>query len=104
MNSKNFTDEQIYEALRQVVDPELGLNIVDLGLVYEVNSADDSLYVKMTTTSQACPLNNYFLNNAKSALHNSLGIDVSKITIELVWDPPWNPDMMSDTAKSQLGR
>lgn len=99
-----LTEGQVFQALKQVMDPELGVNIVDLGLVYKVNLPGDGLYIKMTTTSQACPLNNYFVNNAKKAIKKSLGMDENKITIDLVWDPPWDPDMMSEEAKSRLGR
>lgn len=99
-----FTEEQVFQALKQVIDPELGVNIVDLGLVYEINLSDDSLHIRMTTTSRACPLNNYFVNNAKKIIKNSFGIDQNRMVIDLVWDPPWDPDMMSDEAKNRLGR
>ncbi len=93
---------QVWDALRQVVDPELGINIVDLGLVYDVSVDDGRVRVQITMTTPACPLHSYVLD----AIHFFLLRDVPwvrEVDVRLVWDPPWHPDMMSAEAKRQLG-
>jgi metal-sulfur cluster biosynthetic enzyme len=96
------TQEQVMEALRQVMDPELGINIVDLGLVYRVEIQDSRIHVAMTMTTRACPLHTYMTENANAVIHQ-LAPDAQSVDIEMVWDPPWSPEMMSDAAKQQLG-
>lgn len=92
------------ELLREVVDPEIGINIIDLGLVYDVRlSSDGVAAVRMTLTTPGCPLGGYI----DDAIHDTLwGVPgVSGVDVRIVWDPPWDPDlMMSDWAKRQLGR
>jgi metal-sulfur cluster biosynthetic enzyme len=93
--------EVILEALRKVKDPELNLNVVDLGLVYTVQSHDDQIDVEMTLTSPACPAGPEILRNAVSVLQALEG--VSKANVKLVMSPPWTPDRMSDAARDELG-
>ena len=88
-------------ALRTVKDPELNMNVVDLGLVYSVQSHDDQIDVEMTLTTPACPAGPEILRNAVSALEAVPG--VAKANVKLVMSPPWSPDRMSDAARDELG-
>lgn len=93
--------DAIMAALRTVKDPELGVNVVDLGLVYTVQSREDQVEVEMTLTSPACPAGPEILRNAVAALETLEG--VSKANVRLVMSPPWSPDKMSDEARDELG-
>jgi metal-sulfur cluster biosynthetic enzyme len=93
--------EAILNALRTVKDPELNLNVVDLGLVYTVQTHDDVIDVEMTLTTPACPAGPEILRNAVAALEKLEG--VSKANVKLVMSPPWSPDRMSDAARDELG-
>ncbi len=93
--------EKVREALKEVIDPEIGINIVDLGLVYDIQIIEDSVYVKMTLTVPGCPLGNFILTQAKEKIEELEG--VKEANIELVWDPPWNISMVSEEAKKKLG-
>jgi len=93
--------EAILEALRSVKDPELNLNVVDLGLVYTVQTHDEQVDVEMTLTSPACPAGPEILRNAVAALEKLDG--VAKANVRLVMSPPWTPDRMSDAARDELG-
>ncbi len=97
-----ITQEQITEALRQVIDPELGINIVDLGLVYSVDVRDSRVHVALTMTTRACPLHTYLTEQSEASIR-VMAPEVQSVEIEMVWDPPWNPAMMSDAAKQELG-
>ncbi|MEU3018585.1 MULTISPECIES: metal-sulfur cluster assembly factor [unclassified Nocardiopsis] len=90
--------EEIAEALKDVIDPELGVNIVDLGLVYGVNHDDESITLDMTLTSAACPLTDVIEDQANSAL-DEFERDVK---INWVWMPPWGPDKITDDGRDQL--
>jgi metal-sulfur cluster biosynthetic enzyme len=91
----------IIEALKTVIDPELHVNVVDLGLVYTVQSREDEVDVEMTLTTPACPAGPEILKNAVAALEKIEG--VSKANVKLVMSPPWSPDRMSDAARDELG-
>jgi len=96
-----ITKEQVYEALQECYDPEIPVNIVDLGLIYDVEVNDDRVAVKMTLTAPGCGMGAMIANDARQrilALEN-----VVEATVDLVWEPPWNPSMISDTAKQKLG-
>ena len=97
------TREQILNALKPVSDPEIGLGIVDLGLVYDVDVDNDGkVKVKMTLTTPACPYGDVLLRHAHNAAQQVEG--VTQVDILLVWDPPWDPkEMASDYAKDVLG-
>ena len=97
-----MTDADIRDALRDVIDPELGVNIVDLGLVYGIAIDGTRVRVTMTMTSPACPLGEYLKDLVQSAVKARVP-DVSDVEIEIVWEPIWEPAMMSDDAKRQLG-
>jgi metal-sulfur cluster biosynthetic enzyme len=94
---------QYIDALRQVIDPELMINIVDLGLVYEVSPDPDAkkVEIEMTLTSPACPAGPQIMQQAKMALERLAAVDEAHI--KLVMSPPWSPDRMTDDARDQLG-
>lgn len=91
----------LLDALRQVIDPELMINVVDLGLVYGVEQQEDKVKVEMTLTSPACPAGPQIVAQAKTALEKLEG--VSEAEIKLVLSPPWTPDRMTDEARDHLG-
>ena len=91
----------VMTALRRVIDPELGYNIVDLGLVYRVEIEDAAVHVVMTTTTRGCPATDYLRGGADAAAASAPG--VASVTVELTYDPPWSPAMMSPKAKAHLG-
>lgn len=94
-------DGALIEALREVIDPELMINIVDLGLVYSINHTDRKALVEMTLTSPACPAGPQIISQAKMSLEKIDGIDVAEI--KLTMSPPWTPARMTDEARDQLG-
>ena len=96
-----MTDTNIREALRGVIDPELGVNIVDLGLVYDIQQEEDKVKVEMTLTSPACPAGPQIVQQSKLALEKVEG--VREAEIKLVLSPPWSPDRMTDEARDHLG-
>ena len=93
--------ETLLDALRTVKDPELNVNVVDLGLVYTVQTRDDVVDVEMTLTTPACPAGPEILRNAVAALEKVEG--VSKANVKLVMSPPWSTDRMTDAARDELG-
>ena len=96
------TEEEVRAALHSVIDPEVGMNIVDLGLVYGVNVAGDKLQVDLTMTTPACPMGEMILDDARRAL-KALAPDCAEIEINLVWEPPWNASMMTAHARQHFG-
>jgi len=96
-----MTDTNIREALRGVIDPELGVNIVDLGLVYgvAVNGAD--VRVTMTMTTPACPLRDYIQDLVESTIVERVE-GVNRVAVDIVTEPPWTEEMMSEAARRQL--
>ncbi len=95
--------EDVTEALKKVDDPELGMNIVDLGLVYAIDADEDTghVHVDLTLTSPGCPLGPEIIRNVKRELR-ALD-DVLSTSVDLVWSPLWHPKMMSQYAKDELG-
>lgn len=94
--------EQVRQALRRVVDPEVGINIVDLGLVYGIEVGTAEIRIVLTMTSPACPMSDLVMSDAKDAVR-ALVDDATQISLDLVWNPPWDPSKMSDKARSTLG-
>ncbi|MFJ9557560.1 metal-sulfur cluster assembly factor [Nocardiopsis sp. NPDC101807] len=90
--------EEIGEALKDVIDPELGVNVVDLGLLYGVNADDQVITLDMTLTSAACPLTDVIEDQANSALDEF----EREVRINWVWMPPWGPDKITDDGRDQL--
>jgi len=95
------TRDEVMEVLRQVEDPELGMDIVDLGLVYEVEMEDSTAKVTYSLTSMGCPAGPLIAQDIDSAIRQVEGIE--GVELELTFDPPWTPDRMSDDAKFILG-
>ncbi len=96
-----ITEQAILDTLRQIIDPEIGLNIVELGLIYNIEISDKATHVTMTLTTPGCPMHTSMVAWVETAL-KSLD-DAKEIIVDLVWEPKWTPDMMSDEAKKQLG-
>jgi FeS assembly SUF system protein len=93
--------EDIMKALKECYDPEIPVNVWDLGLIYDVAVDDDKVHVKMTLTAPGCPMHSFISQEVKEKLQTVSG--VKEATVEVVWDPPWSPDKMSQEAKAQLG-
>lgn len=96
-----MTKEDVVKVLRDCYDPEIPINVWDLGLVYDINIDGDKVHVKMTLTAPGCPMHTMISQDVKSKLESIEG--VKQGTVEMVWEPPWSPDKMSEEAKAQLG-
>ena len=96
-----ITKEQVYEALQECYDPEIPVNIVDLGLVYDVEIDGGKVAVKMTLTAPGCGMGTMIAADAKQRIMTLEGVEDA--TVDLVWDPPWNPSMMTEEAQLELG-
>ena len=101
MTTGTITDERVREALRTVKDPELNLNIIDLGLVYDVEVEDGNVHIEMTLTSPGCPVAGEMPAWVENAVASVAG--VGQVSVKLTFDPPWDKDRMSDEAKLALG-
>ncbi len=96
------TEKDIWNELKKVIDMELGIDVVNLGLIYEVKVIDGKkVYIKMTMTTPTCPLANAIIADVYHKVKDIPGVE--DVDIELTFDPPWNPDMMSPEAKKLLG-
>jgi metal-sulfur cluster biosynthetic enzyme len=97
-NNQTMTKEKILQSLKQINDPELGTNIVDLGLIYKIDVDNKKKTVKivMTLTTPFCPFNNYLLEQVKKILKD---LNFNKVDLQLSFDPPWNPSLMSPELK-----
>jgi metal-sulfur cluster biosynthetic enzyme len=95
------TEEDVREQLKEVIDPELDINIVDLGLVYEIEVEDDKADILMTLTTPGCPLHGVFDEMVRQEVGGLEGLN--EIDVELTFEPRWSPDKMSDEAKNELG-
>ena len=93
--------DNIYAQLKQILDPEVGINIVDMGLIYGLELDDHKVDVYMTLTSPGCPAGPQILGQVDDKIREL--DDVNEVDINVVWSPPWNPDMMSDEARDELG-
>jgi metal-sulfur cluster biosynthetic enzyme len=102
MSTKKLLDEKlIYEALRDVYDPEIPVNIVDLGLVYGVDIEESDVKVKMTLTFAGCGMGPYIAQQAEWRIAEI--DDVDDVEVDIVFEPPWNPEMISEEGKKELG-
>ncbi len=95
------TEEKVRNALYSVIDPELGIDVVNLGLIYGIDIDDESVTITMTLTTPGCPLH----ESMSSAVYNAIRtLDPDKeVKINLVWEPPWTPERLTDQAKEMLG-
>jgi metal-sulfur cluster biosynthetic enzyme len=96
-----LSEEDVYEALEEVIDPELGLDFVSLGLVYDVEIEKEDVYVTFTLTTPACPIGPQVSEQMKEFVGDLPGVD--SVHPKMVFDPPWSPEMMTDDAKFALG-
>lgn len=96
------TEAEVREQLSRLIDPEVGINIVDLGLVYEIHIEDGRVLVVMTLTTPACPLSGAFERAVRNVIGEMDG--VTDVHVEFVFDPPWDPSMISEAGRAQLGR
>jgi metal-sulfur cluster biosynthetic enzyme len=99
--SEHLDVDAVWDVLRTIPDPEFGINIVDLGLIYGVEVNDGAIAVTMTLTTPACPSGGWIYEGAKGALERLPG--AKAVNVAMVFDPQWTPDMLSATAREQLG-
>ncbi len=97
----NLTPESVTEALKDVYDPEIPVNIVDLGLIYSVQVNDGEVEIDMTLTAQGCGMGPYIAQQAEWRIAEM--DDVEDVTVNLVWDPPWSPESITEDGKMLLG-
>lgn len=95
-------DDAVREVLRQVDDPEAGMNIVDLGLVYGVEVGENAIHVDLTMTTAACPMADMIVDGVRAAIA-TIAPPAAQVSVDLVWDPPWTPDRMTGIAKEHFG-
>ena len=97
------TKDEVITVLKKCYDPEIPINIYDLGLVYniDIDEASGQIRVKMTLTAPGCPASAYMGSDVKRKIEQLPG--VKEANVEIVWDPPWTPEMMSESAKKQFG-
>ena len=91
----------VRETLQKVIDPEIGESIVDVGLIYGIEADEGAISIRMTMTSPACPMGEMILDEVHAELVHAF--PEAEIDIEMVWEPAWNPDMISPEAKARLG-
>jgi metal-sulfur cluster biosynthetic enzyme len=100
-DTATFTQEDVYEALEEVIDPELGLDFVSLGLVYDVEIEAGEVYITFTLTTPACPIGPQVTEQMREFVGEIEGVE--KVHPKMVFDPPWSPEMMTEDAKFALG-
>lgn len=96
-----LSEDRVYEALEEVIDPELGLDFVSLGLVYNVEIEEKDVYVTFTLTTPACPIGPQVSEQMKEFVGDLPGVEA--VHPKMIFDPPWSPEMMSEDAKFALG-
>jgi metal-sulfur cluster biosynthetic enzyme len=101
MTASATTPSLVWQTLKQVIDPEIDCNIVDLGLVYDITIAGSKVIVTMTLTTPGCPMHESLARGVKNALLNLEEVD--DVEVRIVWDPPWTPDRMTDSARERVG-
>ena len=100
-DTKTVTTEDIVEAMKDVYDPEIPVNVVDLGLVYNVDVTDSRVYVQMTLTAPGCGMGPMIAQQAEWRIAEIDGVE--DVEVEMTFDPPWNPEMISEDGKKLLG-
>ena len=95
-----FTPETVLDALKNVMDPELPVSIVDLGLIYNVETADNNIDIKMSLTTPGCSMGSAITRQVENGLY---ALGAKTVLVGIIWDPPWNPNMMAEEAKNKLG-
>ena len=98
----DFIEKEIIDMIKTIFDPEIPVNIYELGMIYEVKVDEDfNAFIKMTLTTPACPVAESLPGEVRERIKSIQ--DIKEVTVDLVWEPPWNQDMMTDEAKLQLG-
>ena len=95
------TEDAVFEAVKEIIDPEVGINIVDMGLIYGVDIEADTVNITMTLTSPGCPAGGQLINGTQHVTQQLEGVD--EVNINVVWTPRWTPEMMTEEAKDELG-
>ncbi len=96
------TQQDVFKAVEAVIDPELGLNVVELGLIYDVQvNEQNEVSVKMTLSARGCPLHTSITNGVENVIKRMEG--VNGVRVEVVWDPPWTPDRIAPETKKRMG-
>jgi metal-sulfur cluster biosynthetic enzyme len=102
-----MTQEEITTILKTIIDPELGYNIVDLGLIYNIKTTslpnDQTISITMTLTSPGCPLAPYFIDQIKTSLATAASLPEDAVIVDITFDPPWSQEVMSEEIKFKLG-
>ncbi|MCK4319801.1 metal-sulfur cluster assembly factor [Candidatus Micrarchaeota archaeon] len=93
--------KKVLEKLKEVIDPEVGVNVVDLGLIYGVEVKGDTIVIKMSFTTPSCPLLGFLVNQVQEKAKELK--EVKEVKVELVWDPPWSPERISEEGKRVMG-
>lgn len=101
MSTLSLQEKIVFKTLETVIDPEIGCNIVDLGLVYDVKIEDSLVRVTMTLTTRGCPMGESIASGVKMALLNLDWVQMAEV--DVVWDPPWHPSMMSEEGRAHVG-
>ncbi len=101
MAATTITKEQVEEALKEVYDPEIPINVVDLGLIYDIDVQDSTVNIKMTMTAPGCPMHQTIAADVRQAVQGVEGVE--KANVQVVWEPRWTPARLSDNAKKRLG-
>ena len=96
----SFDEEKVIDALKNVMDPELPVSIVDLGLIYNVDVVDNNIKIQMTLTTPGCSMGSMISSQVENTLY---ALGAKNVIVEVIWDPPWNPNMTSEEAKIKLG-
>ena len=101
VETATLTKDTVLEALKDVYDPEIPVNVVDLGLVYDCNVEDGDVSIKMTLTFAGCGMGPYIAQQAEWRIAEMDGVE--DVEVEMVYEPPWSPDMISEDGKAELG-
>ncbi len=95
------TEDAVFEAVKEIIDPEVGINIVDMGLIYGVDIEADTVNITMTLTSPGCPAGGQLINGTQHVAQQLDGVE--EVNVNVVWTPRWTPEMMTEEAKDELG-
>ena len=95
------TEGAVFEAVKEIIDPEVGINIVDMGLIYGVDIENDTVNITMTLTSPGCPAGGQLINGTQHVAQQLDGVE--EVNINVVWTPRWTMEMMTEEAKDELG-
>lgn len=103
LENLNSKEQEVLDVIRTVIDPEVNINIVDLGLIYDVkvNEEEKSIHVNLTLSARGCPVGDTILNQVKIVIQNTFS-EYKKVDVELVWEPQWTPDMITEVGRAML--